>query len=474
MNLPNQPGIEGKPERTRVIPEGLRVQETIDRVTARAAETLGDTPLLPETGEVTAEDADRVERFLLDAFPPDGENYRTHGHLQLTAAFAAELARRLGRSDADAFYALGLLHDVGRLLTHPEGVNPHRYHRNDRLGDALMRRLRVPQSLRAHLQPAASYTHPERYPDADAFTPEQQILMLADICGKRRDDGSVQPFGDTIAYHYASRGKLPGTETPWSSQRRGQAVVNADVVDQWGKIYEQMAARFRGAHGIDVEEVRADIERREASSPVDTVVFDVGGVLIPDSDPATITDMAETFHVSEDAVLEALAIAVPPHQTGRTDEDGFWRAMEESLGQPLTAEQRVTLVRRFIPDVHPEMRVLLEELRGAGVRLGALSDTVPAHAQALRDAGAYDAFSQVCLSPDIHCSKKAGSAHQPNSPLAAFRVAALRMRRSPQACVFIDDKQAYADAATRAGMRSIVYTSPADVRKALEAAGLRF
>lgn len=245
----------------RVELEGQRVAETIERTIQVAHEKFPNLLTPSEQENFTPEDVKKVQEFLLTAFPEGSDNVRTHRHLQTTGRFAAAIAERTGEYNPSTLHVMGLLHDVGRLLTHPDGVNPHRYFRNDLLGDALMKKLGLPQKFAAILQPHASYLHPERFQRLEDFSPEQRILIIADICGKKKDDGSIQPFTETMAYHYASRNKLAtAKEGPWPSENAAMRIVTPALVEQWGKLYESIVQWLQSTYGIDIEDVRKALD----------------------------------------------------------------------------------------------------------------------------------------------------------------------------------------------------------------------
>lgn len=491
--LPPNPDVLCDIDGIRIMREGVLVYRQVERVRLIADRTLNG-PLLPEGVEIGADDVDRLERFLLDAFPPDGENYRTHGHLQLTSQVAAELAARTGRNSHE-FAVLGYLHDLGRLIADRGRINSHRYARNDLVGTSVQRMLRVPKALQDKLQPLDTYFHPERYLTADAFTEDQILVMMADLLGKRCDDASArvligEPADDkgyaaesVLAYHYASRGKLSVTQPgPWPSENAAKRVTTPDVVDQWGHLYEQGAAMLRDRYGIDVDEVQATVLAREAAAPKDTVIFDIGGVLIDYADEPIVADFCRELNVDETTLMRAWTgkdgdeqkqpSIIGQLQTGDLDEDTFWTELGKRLGREIPADKRDLFTRSFTPQLRPGMRDLIARLRARGITTAVLSDTVPPHVRALRDAGTLDGFAAEMVSPDIRASKKDGSRFQPSSKLAAFRIAALRLRRPVQACVFIDDRAPLATAARDAAMGGIHYTSQAQTDAELAGMGL--
>jgi HAD superfamily hydrolase (TIGR01509 family) len=105
------------------------------------------------------------------------------------------------------------------------------------------------------------------------------------------------------------------------------------------------------------------------------------------------------------------------------------------------------------------MRKIIDRVRARGLKLGILSDTVEPHMRENQAKGVYDGFDAVSLSPQIKSTKMSE---------AAFRIAALRLWLPPQACIFIDDRKAYADRASHIGMKSIHFESPQQLEMALK------
>lgn len=440
MNSPaEQPETRDWPERQfREVPEGGKTREILQSVLERASAIEEDLWSL--------EPAELLRRLV----PADGENYRSIAHCLMTGRFARHFAACVGVDPGLAERA-GVMHDGGRWL------NEHRYFRNDVVNDLLLTRLGVYDRVKKALEPNDTFLRPEQYPFRDSFTPEQGVTILADICGRPTDTGDILPFISTIDRHFNTR--IPGVfETPWVSERVARTHLNRDMLEQYARVYVNLAY-WMAENGADVERVRQLFLEQDAQTPVDTIIFDVGGVLIGDTDPAVIADFCRELNLTEDQLSAAWEGIVRQLQTGAITEDQFWDQFGEKLGRVIPVSQRDLFTRSFNPTMDPRMKDLIKRLKDAGKKLLVLSDTIPQHVRALQEAGIYDGFDEVVTSPEIRCSKKAGSAFQGNSELASFCIAALRAGKPQQGCLFIDDQQMYVHLAQKAQMKGVRFTS---------------
>lgn len=435
--------------RTRFPADGAAALRNMNAILARA-----------EGRDFSAMDTGEIVRTLV---PADGENYRALTHIHTAARFGRALAERLGMNVEDIESA-AWLHDAGRF------ANVHRYFRNDRVGDLLLRKLDLRARVENLLQPDRTFTHPAEFPSSDVFSDEQKAVILADIAGRMNDEGRFVDFEDTMVRHRNSRAPAV-IDTPWPSERAGLTPLTDEVIVQWEDIYRQVRAWAAGK-GADIDEIKREFEAADAAAPIDTVIFDIGGVLIKDSDPVIIADFLRSLDITEEQLNAAWADIVTGLQTGALSEDAFWSKFEINLGKSVPAEHRNLFQRGLDVAVDPRMTELIRRIKASGKRLLALSDTIPQHVDKLTAAGVFDAFDRALVSPEIRCSKKAGSAHQRDSRLAAYCVAALHTKSPRQGCIFIDDKEKYVVAAKEAGMKALQFTSIERLEADLEAAGV--
>lgn len=203
--------------------------------------------------------------------------------------------------------------------------------------------------------------------------------------------------------------------------------------------------------------------RRDAG--IDTVIFDLGGVLI-DWNPRhlyrTIFDDREAmewflahvctpeWNLQQDAGRtwqDAVAEAVARHPDHAAPIRAYWQRWEETLGGPIEGSV-----------------ALLDELRSKPVRLLALTnwsaETFPI---GRRRFPFLDWFEGVVVS---------GVEKQIKPDRAIFELLLRRYRVDPARAVFIDDSEANVDGARRVGLHAIHFRGSEALRRELAAFGI--
>ncbi len=182
---------------------------------------------------------------------------------------------------------------------------------------------------------------------------------------------------------------------------------------------------------------------------VRAVIFDYGGVIRRE-------DIAEfdAFGIQRGLPPGAFWAAfhdIPEYvisRTGRLDSAGYRAAVVRALAEHVgssAAEGALSEWERLqaaVPAIEPEMRELLQRLRGR-VRLGLLSNIGAGGLDRLRAAGVAALFDDVICSADVGLAKP--------DP-AVFRLAAERLQVTVQECLFIDDMPHFVAAAREVGM----------------------
>ena len=193
------------------------------------------------------------------------------------------------------------------------------------------------------------------------------------------------------------------------------------------------------------------------------VLFDVGGVLL-----------------SQQKLKEGAFTAF-----GVTDREGFWRIFNEEslpacrgeenlaacwrrigarLGTELPAEVASSL---WIDDFRTGIRVnqdvfeIVRRLAGR-YKLGIVSNTIAEHAAIHKEDGLYELFDPVVLSHEVGMSK--------DNP-AIFDLALARLGTAPEATVFIDDVEIFAETARSRRIHPIVFHDARTLRNELDRLG---
>lgn len=204
-------------------------------------------------------------------------------------------------------------------------------------------------------------------------------------------------------------------------------------------------------------------------SQVQTIIFDIGRVLVRVDVARAMHDLAKGISLSPQEIWTA--IEKDPlwqdWQEGRMSPHDWHLNLSKRLGGSLTFEQFTDAWNRAL-DPQPIQDVSLFESLRKDFRLGLLSNTDPIHVAHLE--ATFDFFRFFPKSARTY-SCTVGSSKP--SPLI-FRDALKSLRASAESAVFIDDVEAYVNAARALGMRGIHYQNPAQLRSELGALGASF
>lgn len=194
---------------------------------------------------------------------------------------------------------------------------------------------------------------------------------------------------------------------------------------------------------------------------IQTIVFDLGGVVVGDSSEAEAKWVSESFGIDSDTVQQTLPAALKPVIRGEIQEEAAFLRMARDNGKVLPSDWRKQLVDGYPQwaPVHEEVVTLIKCLQHHGYTTALLSDTTPLHAQLESNRGTHDLFSSIFLSTKTHMTKPTAD---------AYRNVVQTLDVSPESCVYIDDKEKNVDAAEELGMRGIHFTNIEDLRRSLE------
>ena len=196
-----------------------------------------------------------------------------------------------------------------------------------------------------------------------------------------------------------------------------------------------------------------DTHPSRCEQPVQAVLFDRDGVLtyfdlesatafFRPLIPLTVFELGERWHAMGTASGFPRNIAEE-----KTFLAKFWQQVSSDFlltPQQVTTLEALDYTRFIVP--YPEVRMVLEQLYSAGVRMGVLSNfSMASLEQSLVTAGLAEFFTVMCSASVIGAAKPAPEAYE-------IAVSALGVR--PENCLFFDDETECIDGARRAGLRA--------------------
>jgi HAD superfamily hydrolase (TIGR01509 family) len=201
------------------------------------------------------------------------------------------------------------------------------------------------------------------------------------------------------------------------------------------------------------------------NQPIDTIIFDYGGVLVRTVDP-TPRRALERHYDLELGAAEDIVFRSPRWddvQHGRIDDDAFWRDVAERL--ELDAEELEDFRRRFWSGdrLDEDLIDLIRRLGSEGYRTALLSNAPATLRSYLDELGITDAFDVIVISAEENLVK----------PVPEIYERALeRLDVAAEQTVFIDDMRSNVEAARRVGLHATRFRGPMPLRVWLRDAGL--
>lgn len=445
--------------------EGPSAQQKINEIVRVGKPLLENTALIESTKEIGPKEVEVTRTLLTTIAPITKDNFRIHEHLYLTGKFASKIGEALGLNPYE-LEVLGLLHDTGRFLT-------HRYYRHDLLGPLILEKLGIRKGFLEKMPSLKGYVGPKTYHTINDLSLSQKIIDIADFCGKRKEDGNIRTFDEVMSYHRESRKHyetLTGQKRAWPSEKYAHKHMLSSEFDQEG-IIERSARiyidikKWLEAQGVDVEQTRKEILKDESQIGIKAIIFDVGGVIVPNPDKGTKEDFAKVFKVDFETVDKAWSELIPQLRTGQITQEEFWQKFSKQVEKPLPEGYGKLWLKNFTANLNLEVIKIIKSLKEKGYRLALLSDTIPPHQRIIekkfKESG-LDFWNAEIFSPDIKVAKA-----DPVSP-AAFLIANLNLGLPPQACLIIDDKEEYVATARATKMQAIHFNNPKQLKKDLE------
>ena len=425
---------------------------------ATGADVISADSRLHNKNEILGNDEwNEALHFVSALGPITHKNWSLHLHIRRVAEFARRLSEELKGLNVSDFETLdpntvriqGLFHDIGKV------AGQFGYLRTEYEGDAILKRLNM-----EHLA-VDTVRLGNHFKTLDQLAPLEKLIMYADMCAgvDIKDPARIQTYDDRLATHERTRtlrnyteytGAMPVFPTELSGLRH----LDEGDKDRYTALYRELDTYFKNL-GIDRDAIQQQMMEEESNAPVQAVIFDVGGVLIPDPDAEDIASLTTTLGRSEKEIKNAWADLVPKLQTGEMTIETFWDAFTQKLGVEKPHNYRAFFGEKLQIVADPAIQSIVERIRSTGdCQLGILTNTVPPAMEKLKSL--YKQFDVVTCSPDIGVTKG-------NPDPIAYYIAALKMNLPPQACVFIDNIETYVTNAKRARMKGVRFVLGDDI-----------
>jgi putative hydrolase of the HAD superfamily len=191
---------------------------------------------------------------------------------------------------------------------------------------------------------------------------------------------------------------------------------------------------------------------------IQTVIFDLGGVLIEDPSIGMVTYFANYFQVDREVLLEALKKYWRAWQQGELSEQTFWQEVTADLHihNPPYISLWFDGFQHECRE-HPEVFALLKHLKVQGYTTALLSNTeMPV-----------TGYFRQRLQADVDHFFFSCEMGMRKPEHVIYEKMMQDLECLPEAAVFIDDRSANVEAAVRLGIEGIVFLSSDDLRKQL-------
>ncbi len=196
---------------------------------------------------------------------------------------------------------------------------------------------------------------------------------------------------------------------------------------------------------------------RSMKNRMKAVLFDFGGVLAEEGFQEGLKVIGrkngldpEVFFATADALIYETE-----YLTGRTEEAEYWSALRERTGiSGSDHELREEILKRFLP--RPAVIACADALRAKGFIVGVLSDQTNWLEDLDRETMLSRHFDRVFNSYRIHKSKRDTS---------VFRDVCSELGVKTAETLFIDDNISHIQRAKEAGLHTIHFTTPEDLKE---------
>lgn len=196
--------------------------------------------------------------------------------------------------------------------------------------------------------------------------------------------------------------------------------------------------------------------------PLQALILDYGEVISQPQRQDTLHSMARILGIEFELLRTLYWKFRDDYDLGRLNGTSYWAAVAEAAGKTVSADEIQRLINEDLDTwktIRPEMIELVREVKARGLKTAILSNMQPDfYAYLKRDCEWMNLF-------DVHIFSCEFGVIKPEMEI--YQLAIRKLGTEPSRTLFVDDRQVNVDGALRAGLKSIVFTSVEDLRRAL-------
>jgi epoxide hydrolase-like predicted phosphatase len=182
------------------------------------------------------------------------------------------------------------------------------------------------------------------------------------------------------------------------------------------------------------------------------IIFDVGNVISQTHGYRLIQILAHTYQTSQDQVRQAIIKPMNAFRIGKITETQFWQLLSEKLAKPLPSNAYDILHTQFDKalEIHTHVLDYIRLFKKQGIRVAAVSNTIPPFVAITKQRGGYADFDFVLNSCEVGLCKP--------DP-AIYLLALKKLQTEPTTVLFIDDREENLKTSRQLGMQSFLVTN---------------
>lgn len=199
---------------------------------------------------------------------------------------------------------------------------------------------------------------------------------------------------------------------------------------------------------------------------IKAVIFDWGGVLMDDPTHKVLSYCADKLGVSEQDLYREHMKIEPLIQSGKMTERKHWEKICRKLKVPKSKIPNYSIWYKGLRPAYHEKKTLsfARALKKKGYKLGFLSNAESAGIRWFNDHRKnYSFFDARIISMNVKAVK-------PQKKI--YQMMLKRLKARPEEAVFIDDRIRNVKGGENAGIRSILFKSPGQLKKELKKLGV--